>query len=222
MIPNDFGAGLVVLGAGRGSAELIDLLDAVAKPAALVVLDDRFPDGGGQLLGLPIVGGLAKVGDYVARGYRVLSGIAGSTAVDDDGRRCLGTRIDLPQRLALPRSAWASFAHPRASLSARARIGAGVIAYPGAQVHVDAVVADQVLLYPGCVVHHDVVVDEGAILCAGVLLAGHVHVGAGCYLGMGTAVRERTSIGARALIGMGAVVVNDVAAGAAVRGVPAR
>ena len=220
-VSNDWGLGLVILGAGRGSAELLDMLDAVHVPS-IVILDDRFAGGGGDLLGVPVVGGLDQVGAYVARGYRVLSGIAGSTAVDAGGTRRLGTRIDLPARLGLPRSAWASFVHPRATVSTRASVGLGVIAYPGAQVHVGATVADHVLLYPQSVVHHDVVVDEGAILCAGVLLAGHVHVGAGCYVGIGSAVRERVTIGERSLIGMGAVVVGDVVAGSLVRGVPAR
>ena len=223
---NSFGAGLVVLGAGRGSAELIDLLDDLppsARPGSIVVLDDRWSSGGAlpAVCGVAVVGPLDRVHDHVARGFRVLSGIAGSTAVQHDGQRRLGTRADLPERLGLTSAMFATFVHPQASVSRRASVGAGVIAYPGAQVHVDACVGDQVLLYPNSVVHHDVSIGAGAILCAGVMLAGHVRIGRGSYLGVGTAVRERVAVGAGCLVGMGSVVVTDVADGAVVYGVPA-
>jgi sugar O-acyltransferase (sialic acid O-acetyltransferase NeuD family) len=221
-----FGAGLVVLGAGRGSAELIDLLadlpDA-AQPREVVVVDDRALAGPvDAVCGVPVVGGLDRVAGYVGRGFVVVSGIAGAGAKDAAGKRKLGVRNAIAARLALPREAWATVVHPAAVVSRRAKVGVGVVAYPGAQVHVDAVVGDHVLLYPNAVVHHDVVVDAGAILCAGVICAGHVRVGAGSYLGVGTAVRERVAIGAEALCGMGSVVVADVDAGATVVGVPAR
>ncbi len=187
-----------VLGAGRGSAELVDLLaDALAdRRADVVALDDQFPGGPQDVAGAPVVGTLAAAIVEAQRGRAVLSGIANS--------RTKGVRLVIVDKLAglgLPAGAWSTFVHPTARISPRAAVGPGVIVYPGVQVAVDARVDEHALIYFNAVVHHDAVVERGAILCAGVLLAGHVRVGAGAYLGVGAVVRDGVSIGARALLG---------------------
>ncbi|MBI1949627.1 MAG: acetyltransferase [Deltaproteobacteria bacterium] len=212
-----------VLGAGRGSAELVDLLGdvvvgAAAGPSAdVVALDDQHPKGPKDVAGAPVVGTLAAAVVEAQRGRALLSGIANS--------RTKGVRLVIVDKLAglgLPPSAWGTFVHPAARISPRATVGRGAIVYPGVQVAVDARVEEHALLYFNAVVHHDAVVGRGSILCAGVLLAGHVQVGEGAYLGIGAVVKDGVTVGANALVGMGAVVTKDVPEGAVVKGVPAR
>lgn len=204
---------ICVLGAGRGSAELVDFLRETSVDE-IVVLDDLHPNGPRDVAGAPVVGTLDDAASHAGRGFRLLSGIASS--------KRMGIRAEIRSRLALPDDAWGTFIHPLAHVSLRARIAPGAVVYPNASVAVDATLGPQALVYYAAVVHHDCVVDEGAILCAGVLLAGGVHVGAGAYLGIGSVVREGVTIGPGALVGMGAVVTRDVPPGAVVRGVPAR
>lgn len=208
-----------VLGAGRGSAELVDLLADVLPSggADVVALDDQHPAGPGEVAGAPVIGTLAAAVAEAQRGRAVLSGIANSSTK--------GVRLLIADKLGglgLPASAWGTFVHPVARVSRRATVGRGAIVYPGVQLAVDARVDEHALLYFNAVVHHDAVVERGVILCAGVLLAGHARVGEGAYLGVGAMVRDGVSIGARALVGMGAVVTRDVPPDAVVKGVPAR
>jgi sugar O-acyltransferase (sialic acid O-acetyltransferase NeuD family) len=205
---------VVVLGAGRGSAEILNFLRETHPAVALSVLDDAHPGGPKDLCGIPVLGTLDTVKDAVEAGGRAVLGIANS--------RHLGIRCDLAMRLGLPDSVWLTYVHPAATVSALAFLGPGAVVYPGARVAVGARLERGALVYYNAVVHHDVLVGEGAVLCAGTLLAGGVVVEEGAYLGIGCVVREGVRIGRRALVGMGAVVTRDVAAGARVAGVPAR
>jgi sugar O-acyltransferase (sialic acid O-acetyltransferase NeuD family) len=203
-----------VLGAGRGSAELVDFLRETRPDASISVLDDLHPGGPREAGGCPVVGRLEAARERVAAGALAALGIANS--------RQPGIRVEIAARLALPEDGWLTLAHPAATVSARASLGAGCVIYPGARVAAGARLGRLALVYYNAVVHHDAVVGEGSVLCAGVLLAGGAVVEDGAYLGIGSVVRDGVRIGRRALVGMGAVVTRDVLPGACVAGVPAR
>jgi sugar O-acyltransferase (sialic acid O-acetyltransferase NeuD family) len=205
---------VAVLGAGRGSAELIDFLRDTHPTASISVLDDLHPEGPRTLDGCPVTGRLEAVRELAAQGARAALGIANS--------RQPGIRGEVAARLALPDGAWLSYVHPAATVSARTVLGPGCLVYPGARIAANARLGRVALVYYNAVVHHDASLGEGAVLCAGVLLAGGVVVEDGAYLGIGCVVREGVRIGRGALVGMGAVVTRDVPAGACVAGVPAR
>ena len=210
---NDLGP-LAVLGMGRGSAELIDLLRETSPGSRLTVFDDRWPEVPPQFMGHPVGGRLEAARELVGRGCRVALGIANAKA--------RGIRGEVAARLALPDEAWLTYRHPGASISTAAVLGSGTIVYPGARIAVDAKIGRFSLVYYNAVVHHDALLGDGVVLCAGALLAGHVKVGEGAYLGIGAVIKDGVRIGARALVGAGSVVTEDVPEGAVVAGVPAR
>lgn len=205
---------MAVLGAGRGSAELVDFLRDSHPDAWVCVLDDLYPAPPRELAGCPVTGRLEVARGLVAEGVQAALGIANS--------RQLGLRGEIVARLSLPDSGWLTYVHPTATVSERASLGAGCVIYPGARIATSARLGRVALVYYNVVVHHDVMVGEGAVLCAGALLAGGVVVEEGAYLGIGCVVRDGIRIGRRALVGMGAVVTRDVAPGERVAGVPAR
>lgn len=205
--------GIVILGAGRGSAELIDLLGQ-STIAPLAVLDDRWPGGSSSLLGVEIAGRLDDAPAHVANGRSLLMGIANS--------RNRSIRCEVAGRLNLPDSAWTTFKDPSSTVSSHAEITAGCILYPGARVATGARLGRHTVVYYNSVIHHDSIVGEGVVISSGVLIAGGVRVGEGSYLGLGCMVRDGVTLGRGVLVGMGAVVTSDVPDGAIVVGVPAR
>jgi len=204
---------IVILGAGRGSFELIDLLDGSGL-RAVSVLDDRWPDGPGDVGGVAVEGTLADANRHVSMGRKLLMGIATS--------RNRSIRCEIHQRLGIEDNAWAVFADRSSTVSKGADLGAGCIVYPGARIAAGARLGRQTVVYFNAVVHHDSILGDGVTVCAGVLVAGNVVVGDGSYLGIGSVLRDGVRVGKRVLVGMGAVVTQDVPDGATVAGVPAR
>lgn len=206
---------VAVIGAGRGSAELIDLFFAGRPDRQAVVLDDRWNElPSGEVCGVPIKGPVDMARNLADDGWRLALGIANS--------RTPYVRESIFGKVGLAEESWVTLVHEEATVSASATIGAGTIIYPGCRIGVSSAIGRLSTIYYNSVVHHDAKVGDGAILTAGVLLAGNVEVGAGSYLGIGSVVREGVRIGRGALVGMGAVVTSDVEDETVVAGVPAK
>lgn len=79
-----------------------------------------------------------------------------------------------------------------------------------------------------CTVGHDCVIEDFVNVAPGATVSGNVRLSRGCYIGTGAAIiqgssiEQKMEIGESAVVGAGAVVTKSVAAGATVKGVPAR
>lgn len=117
---------------------------------------------------------------------------------------------------------WATIVHASAIVSPTAVLGEGSAVFAGAILNTGAVLGRQVVVNTAAVVEHDVQVGEFTQVAPAAAIGGGVRIGKGCYLGLGCRVRDHVTIGDRALVAMGAVVTAPVAAGARVKGVPAK
>lgn len=200
---------LIVFGAGGHGRVAADA--ALASGAfARVVASDRNPASwGGELLpGVPIV----SPDDAAALpGPRRLHVAIGDNA----------TRSAEAQRVCAL-GPLATIVHPRASVAASARIGAGCL------IAAQSVVGPMVELGAGVIVNHAAVVDHDCRIAAwahiapGARLGGAVHVGEAALVGAGSTVLRDLRVGAGATLGAGAVLLQDQPDGAAWAGVPAR
>lgn len=209
---------LILLGAGRGTSELLSLV-AHAKtvcgaelPWEVVgIIDDDPALAGTTVEGRPVLGVLQDAKRFPEACF--LSCIANV--------RYPSIRLDIEERLGLPAHQWTRFVHPQATVVSNASIGRGTIVYPNVSVSAYARIGAQCVAYFGSVIHHDTIIGDGCCLCASVSIGGNVSVGNGCYLGIGSTIRDHVDIADGAVIGMGAVVVSDVRPGQTVVGVPA-
>jgi sugar O-acyltransferase (sialic acid O-acetyltransferase NeuD family) len=206
---------LVIIGTGGGAHDVLDIVDAInaVSPCWDVAgfLDDVLPTGSSHS-GLSVLGPL---NDALRFRQHEFVNIIGS---EHSFRK-------LPAILSgcgLPAEKFATLIHPLASVSARARLGHGVVVNHGVSVGGGARIGDFVTLGPGCTIGHDTVIGTHSIVAPGAIVSGFVRVGSSCYLGAGCVIKQRLAIGNSALIGMGAVVVRNVAAGQTVIGNPAR
>ncbi len=113
-------------------------------------------------------------------------------------------------------------AHPAATISATAAIGAGTVISAGAVVQQDARLGRFCILNTSCSIDHDNVVGDFVSVSPGVHTAGNVTIEDDVFIGLGALIVNRVTVGARATVGAGAVVLRNVAAGVTVVGNPAK
>lgn len=206
---------LVLLGAGGGAQDVLDIIDALnderPRVKLLGMLDDH-RERGSKHLGLEVLGGLDSWPNFAAARFI-------STIRSEHLHRHHPAIIS---RIGLPAGRLATLVHPRAGVSRRARLGRGVCVCDGASVGGGVSVGDHVFLGPHSITGHDTRIGGHSSLAAGSLVGGRVSIGRAVYVGSGASVRPELSIGDGSLLGLGAVVVRDVARGTVVVGNPAR
>lgn len=209
-------ASLIILGA-REHAKVVwaTLQDARLKSWKVVgFLDDNPALRGKRLLGLPILGPIAKLKD-LARSRKIQGALVGISCNHMPLRASLFGEI---RRLKLKSPTVIS---PTAHVHRLAKVGAGSLVCSGAVVHAFAMVGANFVAYSNAVVEHECVMADNVYLGPGVTFCAAVRVGASSFFGAGSnVVCER--VGGDVVVGAGAAVVNDLPDGAVAAGVPAR
>jgi sugar O-acyltransferase (sialic acid O-acetyltransferase NeuD family) len=113
-------------------------------------------------------------------------------------------------------------AHPAATVSTTATIGAGTILSAGVIVQSDTRIGRFCVLNTACTVDHDNIVGDSVSIAPGAHTAGRVTICDEAFIGLGAVIINGVTVGARASVGAGAVVVRDVPEGVTVVGNPAR
>ena len=198
---------LVVYGSSGHGKVVCDVLRAAGHVVDGFVDDDptRY---GSRVLDLPVLGGGQAL---VGKGARVALGIGDNHA-----------RAKVAALIASFGGTLVTCVHPRAAVAPSATLGEGTIVMAMAVLNPDARVGRAVIVNTAAVVEHDCVVDDYAHVSPNSVMGGGCRVGAFAQLGIGATMLPGTTIADRAMVGAGGVVVRDVAAGAVVRGVPAR
>jgi sugar O-acyltransferase (sialic acid O-acetyltransferase NeuD family) len=204
---------LVVFGCGSQALYVIDARRAACLPPPIALVDIE----AGQLVGKS-VGGISVRYDFARAidSFRPDS----QTALVAHGDNRL--KLSIAEQLAKRGAKFVSAVHPRAGISALARLSEGCILCPGCEILPGAEIGPHAIIHAGVVVDHDCWIGAGANLAPGATLAGRVTVGEGAYVYAAAVVAPRVKIGAWAVIGAGAVVRHDVEPGSTVVGNPAQ
>ena len=206
--------GCVVLGGGGHARVLIDLMREadLGEPAGILEVDaSRW---GGELDGVPILGGDDLIPQLADRGVSAFVVGLGSVRDTRPRRRLFSLAVEHGLEPLTLR-------HPAAVCSTVVELGGGCQLLAGSIVNAGARLGANVIVNSGAIVEHDCVVGDHVHVATGAGLASGVVVGAGAHIGIGAVVRQGISIGEEAVIGAGAVVVRDVPAATVVAGVPA-
>lgn len=196
---------VVVFGAGGYAAEVVDLLDTLGhRIVAFVAEGNR---GTQSTTGVTVVPTL----DDVAEEYQ------GAVIAIGDGSARRHIAESLPSAVELP-----VLAHPSASVSPYATLGAGTMVMQNAVVNSRATVGECVIVNVAACVAHDVTVGDYCHLAPATQLGGGSSVGSGSNVGTSAVLLPGVSVGRQSVVGAGAVVTRSVPDGTTVAGVPAR
>ncbi|MFO0651060.1 MAG: acetyltransferase [Polyangiales bacterium] len=196
----------IIIGAGGHAKVLIAAMEAMGEPAD-ALLDDNASRWGGDLLGVPIVGGLAELAAWPE-----------ARAVISIGNNARRKQI----AEAHPRVSWMTVIHPNAIVHRSASVGAGAMIIWRAVIEPDVTVGAHAIVNSGAIVCHDAVVGDYAHVSVTSVLAGNARVDEGVFLGMNASVIGAVTVGAWSTVGAGASVVRDIPPRSVAVGVPAR
>lgn len=201
---------ILIIGAGGHAKVVIEVLKLCHPHADLCCFDDNVETWGGQVLGVPIVGGAETLADSIKSQCFIV-------AIGDNQKRAEKQR-QLIHLGGVPITA----AHPSAVISQSAEVGQGVLIMPNVVVNALAQIGDAVILNTSSVIEHDCSVGDGAHLGPNSTICGGVTIGERTLLGAGSTVIPCQSVGSDAVIGAGSTVVNSVSSGSVVVGTPAK
>lgn len=206
---------ILIVGAGDQARVVLDIFSEMGIEDQVAGFLDYVGNEslwGAGLDGKAVLGGPELLDTLRKKGIRrVHVGVGDNAARKELVRRAIALGYDLVSAI-----------HPKASVSRRAKLAAGVAIHPGAVIMTGARIGQAAIVNTGACVDHDCAVGDYTHVAPGAHLAGRVKVGTGTMIGIGASVRQGTSIGEWATIGAGAAVVNDLAGGKTYVGVPAR
>jgi len=206
---------IIVYGASGHGKVVLDILLAAGTTDIAGFVDDGADQQGRAVLGFPVLGDGAWLADEARRagpgGIAVALGIGNNMV-----------RHGIAENLRRAGASLLLAVHPRATMSASARVGDGTAVMAGVVINPSAIVGEGVILNTCCVVEHDVVVGHFAHISPNATLGGGVHVGDFSHVGLGASILPGVRIGAHVIIGAGATVTKDLEDAIVAVGVPAR
>jgi sugar O-acyltransferase (sialic acid O-acetyltransferase NeuD family) len=159
-----------------------------------------------SLLGVPVIGPVAKLGED--------DGLPAIIAVGDpDFRRRVSGQY---------KREWITAIHPWSYVDPTATIGIGSVVFAGAVVQPEVAIGDHSIINTCASLDHECVIGNFAHISPGVHLAGCVRIGDGAFIGTGASIIRGLTVGDRSIVGAGAAVIRDVPPDVTVVGCPAK
>lgn len=196
---------MIVYGAGGHAKALIEMIRSAGKYQIAAIIDDDPGLKGGQVFGIPIIGGKEELEKTFSAGIEIAANGVGGI-IDQRVRKMIFERL-ISENYFLP-----SVIHPNATVEVSATIGLGTQVFANAYVGSDVILDAMCMVNTGAVVSHDCKVGSFSHIAPGALLAGGVTVEQDVLVGMGVTTAIGVTIHEGARIGNGAVILKDVPA----------
>lgn len=203
---------VIIVGCGGHAKVLIEALELMEiKVIGVTDIDENLYGKG--ILGVPVIGNDEVLINYPPDQIKLVNGIG---SINSNKRR-----RELFQSFKGKGFSFQEVIHPRAYVSATAKLGEGVQILPGAVVQVGSEIGENTIINTSASVDHDCLIGNNVHIAPGATISGGAVIEDGVHVGAGATVIQQVRIGEGGLIGAGAVVINNVPRGHLAVGVPA-
>jgi sugar O-acyltransferase (sialic acid O-acetyltransferase NeuD family) len=193
---------LVLIGAGLGATQVLDILVHDESQQAVAIVDDDPARFGEQIEGIPVVGATDRALSLFAEGAFDAAVIAVGTSVPARTRlrkRCEEAGVPLANAI-----------DPTVRITTGVRMGTGNIVCAHCHFGVGTVVGDNNMISAHNSFDHHSEIGSDNTTGPGCVTSGLVKIGDRCRFGMGVLIEPRVTIGSGAQIASGAVIVGSV------------
>ncbi len=174
-------------------------------------LDDDIKKHNQTIAGIPVLGSVNMLPNYINENIAVAWGIAFPKI-----------KVQLVAQFQHLKAEYPSFISKNAWVSNQVAIGQGCIVYPGVSINYETNIGDFVVLNMNCAVGHNVAIDDFSSLAPGVNLGGYTKIGKQTDIGIGAATKQFISIGENCIVGGQSMIVNNIVDNQKVKGIPAK
>jgi acetyltransferase-like isoleucine patch superfamily enzyme len=200
---------LLLIGAGLGATQVLDILAERPEQAAVGIVDDDSATWGSEILGVPVVGGSELVAALHGLGGFDAVVVAISTSVDARARlRGLCEQAGVPL---------ANVIDPRVKLATGVTIGTGNVICAYCHFGTETRIGDNNFISAYNSYDHHNVLGNDISTGPGCMTSGEVTLEDRVRLGTGVFVEPKLVLGEGALVASGAIVVTSVPAHHAVK-----
>ena len=200
---------LLVIGAGLGATQVIEILEHDAAQTPVAVVDDSRDRFGASVMGVPVVGDMDRAVALFADGAFDAAVISISTSVP--------ARTRLRQRCQEAGIPLANVIDPTVRIASGVIIGEGNVICALCHFGVETRIGDNNFLSAYNSFDHHSVLGSDISTGPGVMGSGLVEIGDRCRLGTGIFIEPHVALGAGVQVASGAVIVASVPADHAVK-----
>ncbi len=174
-------------------------------------LDDDLSKKGQTIAGIPILGTLEVLPDYIKQNIAVVWGIAFPKI-----------KARLVEKVKHLDAEFPTLISERAWISNQVKMGKGCIIYPGCSINYETIIDDFVVMNMNCAIGHNATIGNFVSLAPGVNLGGFTKIGSQTDIGIGAATKQFISIGENCIVGGQSMIVNNIENNQKVKGIPAK
>ena len=200
---------LLLIGAGLGATQVLDILAETDGMEGVAIVDDDHGTWGGEVEGVPVVGGADQLREHWdAQAFDAVV-IAISTSVDARARL-----RELCQDAGIP---LVNVIDPRSKIASGVTIGEGNVICAYTHLGTGTQVGDNNFISAYNSYDHHNVLGSDISTGPGCMTSGEVKIEDRVRLGTGIFVEPKLTLGEGAIVASGAVIVRSVPAGHAVK-----
>lgn len=203
---------VAILGAGRGSMQVIDLVSHINDTIAVALFDDDETIVGQIVDGVPVLDKLNfdKIAEYHSKGVfdYVANGIGGSCELR---KKC----FDELTKRGVP---YINLIHPTAVIGDYVKMGSGNIILPMTHIGPHAKIGNDCFMTAKTSIEHHNIVGSHCTFGPGVMMSGSVTIGDCTKFGAGIFIEPKVIVGSNCKIASGSILISHVPDNSIVRG----